>query len=175
MLPKIFGNTILTLMVYSLGFAFFQINVFAHHSTIGRFSSEKTIEISGIVTDISWRNPHSLITVEVQSGTDVESWLVESIGITALKRAGLDILQLQQGDHVIIGGPDSMLGKTETFLRYLVIQKEDYEIAFMGERPSALNPEPEVKLTGVIPYAEYGDKTHPELGIFKTWVTLAFS
>jgi hypothetical protein len=146
----------------------------AHHSTLGRFSENETIELQGKVSEISWRNPHSLISVEVSNGGKTETWEVEAVGMTALRRSGLDLDGLKVGDQVSIGGPASMLGKTETFLRYLVIEREGARITYMGNPPGTPVDQQGPVLTGVIPYMENGAVTAPELGLFRVWVTAGF-
>ena len=47
------------------------LNVFvgsahAHHSQAGIFDSSKTIEVSGVVRSVSWRNPHGQILLSVK-------------------------------------------------------------------------------------------------------------
>ena len=44
------------------------IAAFAHHSFAATYDESKTIEIKGKVVVFSFRNPHSLITVEVTDG-----------------------------------------------------------------------------------------------------------
>ena len=42
----------------------------AHHSQAGIFDSRKTIEVTGVVRSVSWRNPHGqiLLTVKDEKG-----------------------------------------------------------------------------------------------------------
>src|SRR5438874_420123 len=56
------------------------LNVFvgvahAHHSQAGIFDVGKTIEISGVVRSVSWRNPHGqiLLSVKDERGTGTVS------------------------------------------------------------------------------------------------------
>ena len=43
----------------------------SHHSR-GNFNLEETVELSGTVTEYSWRNPHTFATLAVQNDEDVE-------------------------------------------------------------------------------------------------------
>ena len=54
------------------------LNVFvgfahAHHSQAGIFDSTKTIEVSGVVKSVSWRNPHRQILLSVKDEKDTET------------------------------------------------------------------------------------------------------
>ncbi len=37
----------------------------AHHSQAGIFDSRQTIEVTGVIKSISWRNPHGQILLDV--------------------------------------------------------------------------------------------------------------
>ena len=39
----------------------------AHHSQAGIFDSGKTVEVSGVVKSVSWRNPHGQILLSVKN------------------------------------------------------------------------------------------------------------
>ena len=44
-----------------VGLAVFGDLAHAHHSQAGIFDSRKTIEVTGVVKSVSWRNPHGQI------------------------------------------------------------------------------------------------------------------
>ena len=46
------------LVALFIGFALLAIAARAHHSQAGIFNSTKTIEITGVIQSVSWRNPH---------------------------------------------------------------------------------------------------------------------
>jgi len=56
------------------------ITASAHHSFAATYDESKTIEILGKVVVFSFRNPHSLITVEVADGGKKYRWAVEGPG-----------------------------------------------------------------------------------------------
>ena len=51
------------IVIVVAGFAVFGDLAYAHHSQAGIFDSRKTIEITGVVKSVSWRNPHGQIPV----------------------------------------------------------------------------------------------------------------
>ena len=68
----------------------------AHHSQAGLFDSSKTIEITGVVKAISWRNPHGHITLAVTDDKGkVVDWDAETASISVLRNRGVDA----EGDH----------------------------------------------------------------------------
>ena len=49
-----------------VGLAVFGDFAHAHHSQAGIFDSRKTIEVTGVVKSVSWRNPHGQILLSVR-------------------------------------------------------------------------------------------------------------
>ena len=48
-----------------VGLALLAAPAAAHHSQAGIFESTKTIEITGVIESVSWRNPHGQILLSV--------------------------------------------------------------------------------------------------------------
>ena len=53
------------LVALVIGFALLANAARAHHSQAGIFNSTKTIEVTGVVQSVSWRNPHGQILLSV--------------------------------------------------------------------------------------------------------------
>src|SRR5215510_3802867 len=63
----------------------------AHHSQAGIFDSNKTIEVTGVVKSVSWRNPHGQILLSVRDEKGVETvWDAETASISILRNRGVD-------------------------------------------------------------------------------------
>jgi hypothetical protein len=77
----------------------------AHHSTVVNFDSSREITIAGVLTEVTWRNPHSRFRMNVtaESGVTVE-WLVEMGASNTLKRAGFPMETFAVGDRIIVTG-----------------------------------------------------------------------
>ena len=73
---------------------------FAHHSTVGQIE-EESIEISGVVKEFQFKNPHSWIQVMVEdeNGEQVE-WSVEWLIPNILMRQGYNPSTFKAGDEV---------------------------------------------------------------------------
>ena len=79
----------------------------AHHSR-SNFDLETFLEFSGVVTEYSWRNPHTFATlaVETESG-ETEELLFELNSVSVMTRSGWDRNTIQVGDRVsVTANPD---------------------------------------------------------------------
>ena len=73
------------------GLAVSSVFAHAHHSQAGVFDSRKTIEITGVVKSVSWRNPHGQILLAVKDEKGVETiWDAETASISILRNRGVD-------------------------------------------------------------------------------------
>lgn len=72
----------------------------AHHS-YAMFDNQKTISVTGTVTDFEWVNPHSWIRIAAKGakpGDPGVTWNVEASGVFSLKMAGWTRHSLKVGD-----------------------------------------------------------------------------
>ena len=75
----------------------------AHHSRVA-FDEAKTVEITGVVQRVAWRNPHIAINVEVdEAGGESVLWKIEGLPPSELNTHGLS-----RGSH---GGDISVMGE----------------------------------------------------------------
>ncbi len=73
-----------------------------HHSG-AMFDRTRTIQITGIVTEFNWANPHSSFKVEVTGGGGkVETWAVEMNGPNNLVHEGWKRTTIKAGDKVTV-------------------------------------------------------------------------
>ena len=77
----------------------------AHHSTVVNFDSSREVTIAGVLTEVTWRNPHSRFRMNVsgEDGAMVE-WLVEMGASNTLKRAGFPMETFAVGDRLTVTG-----------------------------------------------------------------------
>ncbi len=77
----------------------------AHHSPNVHFDRSDVVEIAGTLTEIEWRNPHTLLVVETvgDDGSEVV-WLGETKASTQLARAGLEPGIFHVGDTLRVAG-----------------------------------------------------------------------
>src|SRR6516165_10112175 len=82
---------------------------YAHHSQAGIFDANKTIEVSGVVKSVSWRNPHGQILLAVKDEKGMETvWDAETASISILRNRGVDGSSIHVGDRLTIAGSPSM-------------------------------------------------------------------
>lgn len=94
----------------------------AHHSR-GNFDLDDVIELNGVVTEYTWRNPHTFVTLEVENDAgEMEEWLLELNSIAVLTGTGWTRDTIQVGDRVtVFGNPDNDRSKKFFFSNYFVL------------------------------------------------------
>lgn len=78
----------------------------AHHSA-ARFDTRASIEVTGVVQEFAWKNPHAWIKLDVDDGDgNLVMWEFEGNGATYLLRTGWRRSTIKPGDTVtIVGNP----------------------------------------------------------------------
>ena len=96
--------------------------VHAHHSR-GNFDLDDVIELNGVVSEYTWRNPHTFVTLDVEDDAgEVEEWLLELNSIAVLTGTGWTRDTIQVGDRVtVFGNPDNDRSKKFFFSNYFVL------------------------------------------------------
>jgi prepilin-type processing-associated H-X9-DG protein len=61
----------------------------AHHSVAGEFDVRKIVNLSGVVSDVEWANPHIYIHLDVKGATGTTTWRLESVPVGMMRKAGL--------------------------------------------------------------------------------------
>ena len=75
----------------------------AHHSVAVNFDSSQVLTLTGRITELDIRNPHSQITLQVtQPDGTVKEWFIEWSDRNALIRRKVQFQLLRVGDTVII-------------------------------------------------------------------------
>jgi hypothetical protein len=107
----------------------------AHHSQAGIFDSKKTIEISGVIKSVSWRNPHGQILLTVKDAKGAETvWDAETASISILRNRGVDGSSIKVGDRITMVGSPSMRSRPEILARSVLLPN-DYEFTFGSADP----------------------------------------
>ena len=85
----------------------------AHHAISVAYDTNNLGTIEGTVTDVFWRNPHIVLTVErsLEDGS-TEIWKVESGSTNSLERIDISRNIVDVGDHIILLGALSRRGLT---------------------------------------------------------------
>ncbi|MEM9208725.1 MAG: DUF6152 family protein [Pseudomonadota bacterium] len=134
---------------------------YAHHSVPANFDLSTTIEISGVIQSVVWRNPHVRLKVLVNEGTaDEQVWEVESHSLSNLRRQSIDDSVLVVGDPVRMAGPPGRRKTNYIFMQNLLL-KDGREVIFeagvaprysdviVGDPDALLGPADNVDADGV--------------------------
>ena len=77
----------------------------AHHSFITHYVVDESFQISGTITEVRLRNPHSFYFLDVDAGNGrVERWELEAHSIALLRRMGVDATTVVRGQTVTVVG-----------------------------------------------------------------------
>ncbi len=80
-------------------------SAFAHHSFAAVYDPENPVTVTGIVTEVQWRNPHAHFYVDIENEAGVvENWDFELASPNGLMRIGWRRNSLQPGDEVTVEG-----------------------------------------------------------------------
>jgi hypothetical protein len=83
----------------------FPISAGAHHSFAVHFVGEELLQVSGVVTEFKFTNPHGIVRIDVTKPDGiVETWEAETNSPNALRRRGWSKDSLQMGDAITIVG-----------------------------------------------------------------------
>jgi hypothetical protein len=106
----------------------------AHHSR-SNFDTSTLLEFSGVITEYSWRNPHTFATVVVEDGSgDKQELLFELNSVSVMSRQGWTQDTIQVGDQVtVFANPDNNHDKNLYYSNYWVLP--DGSTMVSGGRP----------------------------------------
>lgn len=94
----------------------------AHHSVAVNFDNSKAMNLTGRITELDIRNPHSQITLEVrQPDGSSKEWLIEWSDRNALVRRKIPFQLLKVGDTVTINASPSRMLDNLAYFRTAVL------------------------------------------------------
>jgi len=94
----------------------------AHHSVSVNFDNSQVLTLTGRITDLHIRNPHSQITLQVrQSNGTVTEWFIEWSDRNALVRRKVPFQLLRVGDTVTISASPSRRLENLAYFRSAVL------------------------------------------------------
>ena len=126
------------------------VSVWAHHSR-ANFDLDEVLEFHGIITEYSWRNPHTFATLAVKSESgETSELLLELNSISVLTRQGWTRETLSVGDEVtVFANPDRNRNKNLYYSNYFVMPDGSLIASAPGSGPDTLprTPRPEINRT----------------------------
>ena len=142
----------------------------AHHSTAGFFDSASKIEIAGVITDIHWRNPHTIFELDVQNEDgSVTGWSVESGALSVLRAQGLTSEVVDVGDFVKILGDKSLRNRPETFARNMLVPSGAEVLLTLGAQEHFSNSGSTGLMRGDYDEDLIAEARSNAEGIFRVW------
>ena len=93
----------------------------AHHSTSG-YDLQRTITMTGVVTEFRWINPHTFLAwvVRDEDGNEVE-WTGEMLSVQTVTSWGLTRRSFKSGDQVTVTGFPSRTGTPNSMIQKIVM------------------------------------------------------
>jgi Family of unknown function (DUF6152) len=139
----------------------------AHHSTTAIYDSSRTIEVTGTVEAVSWRNPHGQLVLRAADGA---LWEAETPATVVLRILGIRDDFIHVGDRITMAGAPARRRPNEMNASNILLAS-GYELAFGANVPHF----PAGKNGNLIGRG-YDDSNVDEAiaradGIFRVWAT----
>ena len=88
-------------LLVAIGIALASSALLAHHSA-AMFDDAKVLELTGVVKEMQWANPHIWIQVVVDDNGTKKEWSLEGGSPNTLSRRGWRSTSFQAGDKVTV-------------------------------------------------------------------------
>jgi hypothetical protein len=109
----------------------------AHHGFDTEYDAKKKVKLEGVVTQVSWTNPHMRVYIDV-TGPDgkVTNWNMELTSPNTIRRQGWGPTDLKAGDRVIFEGFGGKVVESRGSLQ-TIMKKSDMKPLFGPGGPDA--------------------------------------
>lgn len=146
---------------------------FAHHSFAGFYDQDRIVEIDGILTSVSWRNPHGSMTLDVtdDSGDTVE-WVIETGSVSVLRVRGFDREFVRPGDHVTVAGEAALRRDNGLYARNLLLDNGEEVLLSIGISPRWANSAASALIEARFDLSVATRARAEAEGIFRVWSTV---
>ena len=130
----------LGILVAGLGLFCLTVPVVAHHGFDTEYDANKKVKLTGVVTMVSWTNPHMRIYIDV-TGPDgkVTNWNMELTSPNTIRRQGWGPNDLMAGDKVIFEGFGGKVVETRGSLQTIMKVGENKPLFGPGGPDAATN------------------------------------
>lgn len=111
--------------------------LFAHHGRGATYDMKKQVTLTGVVTEVAWRNPHVAIYMDVKDPDGkVVNWAFENSNVSTLARQGYNRNTLKVGQEITAIVNPSAAGTT----RGLVVKVILADGSVVMSRETGANP-----------------------------------
>jgi hypothetical protein len=107
------------------------IGAMAPHHSVLPFDGASATTIEGTVARVLWQNPHTLITVDVES----VRWTIESEAAGVLQRLGWTETTIKSGDRVTVTGARAKDGRRLMRCKTITMTNGNQLLCFGGQTP----------------------------------------
>tara|TARA_B100001057_G_scaffold177508_1_gene178316 strand:+ start:1305 stop:1658 length:354 start_codon:yes stop_codon:yes gene_type:complete len=88
------------------------IEIHAHHSFTAEFSAERVIELSGVIQEVWFKNPHVRYLLQVEDEDNKNfTWDLRGSPVVWLARKGWTKDRIKKGDEITVSGYPGHDGK----------------------------------------------------------------
>jgi hypothetical protein len=144
----------------------------AHHSFAGFYDPNRIVEIEGVITQVSWHNPHGHIGIEVVDDSgEATQWDIETGSVSVLRVRGVDQAFVAVGDRVRIAGQASLRSDTAMYARQMLLDDEREVLLTIGVEPRWTNAGGEL-LGSVFDQRVANEARRKADGVFRVWSTV---
>ena len=109
--------------------------VIAHHSSAPFYDPTKTVEVTGVVTKLHIKNPHSFLYVDVDDKGKKVEWQVEMGTGAQLARNNLTVETLKPGTEIKVSGQPSRAEGSRGMCCIKTLMKADGSAILRGTVP----------------------------------------
>ena len=114
--------------------------VLAHHGFDTEYDASKHVKLEGVVTMVTWTNPHMRVYIDVKDKTGtVTNWNMELTSPNTIRRQGRGPDDLKSGDEVIFEGFAGKVVESRGSLQ-TIMKKSDMKPLFGPGGPDAAQP-----------------------------------
>jgi DNA/RNA endonuclease YhcR with UshA esterase domain len=111
------------------GFLMVGTELQAHHAVASVYDLNKEIVLTGELTKLNFRNPHSnlLLAVPNEDGTTTE-WVLTTASLQVLTRAGVNSTAIKTGEILKITALPARNGSASGFIRRLELADKEFDL-----------------------------------------------
>jgi hypothetical protein len=145
----------------------------AHHSFAGFYDPGRIIEVEGVLTEISWRNPHGRLTLDVTDEAGrITEWSIETGTISIFRIRGIEPDFVKVGDRVRLAGQASVRSATAMYAQQMLLPDGHEVLLSIGIEPRWTNAETGELLEPVFDERIAAEARRRADGIFRVWSTV---
>ena len=134
-------RTKLGVLVTGLGLFCLAVPIVAHHGFETEYDANKKVSLTGVVTEVEWKNPHMRVYVDVTDASGkVTNWNLEMTSPNTVRRQGWGTNDLPPGEKVTFTGFGGRIVETRGSLLSIKKLSDSRELFVAGGPEAANNP-----------------------------------